>query len=72
MDLICLTIRDKNQYSWAKRHFYIPYSDRDLLPSNEWILDFIADPRPTLAWVDIFTDDETGEIVPIMRYEDDA
>lgn len=66
MDLIRFTIRD-NDVQWSpKRAFDIPFSDRDRLPSPDWIRDFISTPHLLNAIMGTF-DDESGESVPVLR-----
>lgn len=66
MDLIRFTIRDNGAQWSPKRAFDIPFSDRDRLPSPDWIRDFISDPHLLNAIMEIF-DDESGESVPVLR-----
>ena len=66
MDLIRFTIRDNGARWSPKRAFDIPFSDRDRLPSPDWIRDFISDPHLLNAIMEIF-DDESGESVPVLR-----
>ncbi len=67
MDLIRFTIQDNGVQWSSKRSFDIPFSERDRLPSPDWIRDFISSPRLLNAIMEIFDDDESGESFPILR-----
>lgn len=66
MDLIRFTIQDSGVQWPPKRTFDIPFSERDRLPSPDWIRDFISRPHLLNAIMEIF-DDKTGESVPVLR-----
>ena len=67
MDLIRFTIQDNGVQWSSKRSFDIPFSERDRLPSPDWIRDFISSPHLLNAIMEIFDDDESGESFPILR-----
>ena len=69
MDLIRLNIRKKGRHGWTGRRFYIPYDDRDLIPGPEWIKECISTPVSHICRVEMFVDEDTGEVVPILRCE---
>lgn len=67
MDLIRLTIRDKDAKWSSKRTLDIPFSERDKITCPDQIRYFILDSELHNAIIEIFVDDESGDSVPILR-----
>lgn len=69
MDLIRIVMRKTGPQGASYSRFIIPYDHRDLLSGPELILDCIADPTPIVARMEVFIDEDTGEVIPILRRE---
>ena len=69
MDLIRLAIRKKGRHGWTGHRFYIPYDDRNMIPGPEWIQECISYPASHICRVEMFVDEDTGEVIPILRCE---
>lgn len=66
MDIIRLNFQKDGYYQY--RVFDIPYEFRDLL-QMDGVMDFVNDLDLRMGSLEMFVDEETGEKIPITRYE---
>ena len=67
-DTIRLIFHEPDAPFWDKRYFDIPYGFQDLL-QMDGVMDFVNDLDLRMGSLEMFVDEETGEKIPITRYE---